>query len=106
MIPMDMISFREALINKDKVHIPKAPRDIVNGLCNYWTKNMIRFECSAISRFGDEDAHERTIYHLNPIYLPISSKTSTTKYNQVITHLHAFNPFNFWKLPTNIKDVT
>ena len=54
-----------------------------------------------IEEDNDEDDDAPKNKDKNEIIFLINS----LKYNQVITHIHTFNPINFWKFPTNIKDV-
>jgi len=104
MIPLDIMSFRKALINKSPIYIPGATRAITSGICNYWTKSMIRFECDIVSCFGAEDMYIRTLAHLQPTTIPVADKAIACS-NWSTHHIHTSNPHVFWSLPEIEEDM-
>jgi len=98
MIPMDIMTFREFLIKNEPVYIPKASRDFIQNICDYWIKNMIRFECSAVSCFGAEDMANKIICCLQPLTIPVSDKIIEGN-NHRTEYIHTHNPSVFWEMP-------
>lgn len=104
MEPVGLMEIRHALIAHEKIYIPMASRYVTRQIMNYWMKQLIRYECYAVSCFGAEDlAGDRIIYHLNPKLYCINDKTVSFPHFRLI-HRHTSNPETFWSAPLEYTD--
>lgn len=103
MEPLGLMEMRSAILQGRKIYVPMMARDKLQGLLNYWTKNLVRFECSQVSAFGIEDAPgNRIVYHLNPSLLRVSDKVADFGEFK-LNHIHLYNPNTFWQTPVLSK---
>lgn len=97
-IPMGLPDLRKALINKERIYIPGATRESQRHILNYWTKNIIRFQCYQKSCYGAESTNqdELVMINLNPRLFKLSN-TSSEISGRIVKQIHISNPDVFWK---------
>lgn len=99
MSPMDLPMLRRAVIASEQIYVPMAGRDVAGRLMKYFTKNLLRFECAAVSRANNEyDADDITFYQLNPKLYRLQDKQYFDGRRNIRT-ISVYNEDDFWKSP-------
>lgn len=95
--PLNLKEMRKHIIMNKKLYTPLVTSKYSKKICEYWTKNIFRFETYAISKINmEDDSDDSVIYSLLPVGYELSNKVIRHKgHNLKIIHTH--NEIEFWK---------